>query len=58
MCDLVKSVDNGDNTLTWIDKCLMKIDKFAYQSYFEKLTIGNEDECEWTEYRRLPKVII
>ncbi len=36
MCDLMKSVDNGDDTLTWIDKCLMKIDKFAYQSYFVK----------------------
>ena len=58
MCDLVKSVDNGDDTLTRIYKCLMQKDKFAYQSYFEKLTIGNEDECEWTEYRGLPKVII
>ena len=44
MCDLVKSVDNGDDTLTWIDKCLIQIDKLAYQCNFEKLTIGNKDE--------------
>lgn len=43
MCDLVKSVDNGDDTLAWIDKCLMQIDKLAYQCNFEKLTIGNVD---------------
>ncbi len=27
MCDLVKSVDNGDDTLTRIDKCLMQLDE-------------------------------
>lgn len=43
MCDLVKSVDNGDDTLTSIDKCLMHLDKLAYQCHLEKLTIGNED---------------
>lgn len=44
MCDLMKSVDKGDDTLTKIDKCLMQIDKLTNQCNFEKLTIGNEDE--------------
>ena len=29
MCDLVKSVDNGDDTLTKIDKCLMQMDELV-----------------------------